>query len=347
MGTRGEIVTAPPEWRRPTGATPSADTMVSRDAKMDLAMREEQKCRSYSWEGDQAEGVGQVKAGRLRVLTVNISKQLAVSSQLRPKGELRRAWMDELNFWRAARADVICIQEAGLGADAGDVMRARRWLRVWSKENKIDVGFWSNAGPGGAASGLITLAFGQWAHCGRAHRAWSDGRGLWVEFAIAGAALVIGNVYGPASGTPQEKTDWRADVAWERTECIDRGARVAVFGDTNQKETSEDVSHEQRVDPLLHAWLTEEEVRDAWRVRHGALPGLTRRYLHEGQPRGSRLDVGWLDRGGGKRLDAFGLLSGQSSTKLETIGSCLSNWRCPNGWQWATHLCGRASRMRW
>lgn len=226
-------------------------------------------------------------------------------------------------------------------------MRARRWLRMWSKENKVDVGFWSNAGPGGAASGLITLAFGQWAHCGRAHRAWSDGRGLWVEFAIAGAALVIGNVYGPASGTPQEKADWRTDVAWERTECIDRGARVAVFGDTNQKETSEDVSHEQRVDPLLHAWLTEEEVRDAWRVRHGALPGLTRRYLHEGQPRGSRLDVGWLDRGGGKRLDAFGLLSGQSSTKLETIGSCLSNWRCLNGWQWATHLCGRASRTRW
>jgi hypothetical protein len=120
---------------------------------MDLAMREEQKCRSYSWEGDQAEGVGQVKAGRLRVLTVNISKQLAVSSQLRPKGELRRAWMDELNFWRAARADVICIQEAGLGADAGDVMRARRWLRMWSKENKVDVGFWSNAGPGGRLRG--------------------------------------------------------------------------------------------------------------------------------------------------------------------------------------------------
>ena len=174
--------------------------------------------------------------------------------------------------------DVVCSQETGLAGDESDIRKVRKWLWKWCKDNDTTAAMWTCTGPGGAAAGLVTTALGTWAHSGRANRAWPDGRGLWVEFSAAGAFFAVGNVYGPASGNAQEKADWREEVAAERAGILERGVKVLVMGDANQKWAQVDVSHNQARDTQLQAWLREEGIGDAWRVRHGATQaGWTRR----------------------------------------------------------------------
>ena len=216
------------------------------------------------------------------------------------KTEKERRWRAEWDFWWRNKVDVACSQETGLAGDDGDLRQVRRWLLKWSKENNAAAAMWTCTGPGGAAAGLVVTALGTWAHSGRANRSWPDGRGLWVEFSAAGANFAVGNVYGPASGNEQEKADWREEVAAERAGIMERGVKVLVMGDVNQKWALEDVSHGQARDRRLQAWLREENIGDAWRVRHGTTKaGWTRREESNGKETTfTRIDVGWLDEAG-------------------------------------------------
>ena len=133
---------------------------------------------------------------------------------------------------------------------------------------------------------MALVAFGAWAARGGTDRAWGNGRGLFVEFALTGhapgkspgrASVVIGAIYGPASGghgAAHEK--FRAMVSEEWHDCRERGLAPLFLGDLNFAPTALDRALRVAAPPAdAAAWFASESWVDVWRATLPDKPGFT------------------------------------------------------------------------
>ena len=236
----------------------------------------------------------------------NLATALGKHCEADPR-ERRTRFFDILDSIFFMGAAVACLQETGLAVDS---VTAENWLAQWSRINKCPARIWlargarqRSAGSGGSASGIAIVAFGSWAARGQSSRAWANGRGLFVEFALMGASAtvrrgrastVVGCLYGPSgtNGASSLHERFRSMVSEEWHDCRKRGLAPIFVGDMNFAPSLQDRQEGSTTLPVAEAaaWLREGPWTDVWRLLHPDSHGFTR---EEGSSK-ARLDMALL-----------------------------------------------------
>jgi exonuclease III len=184
---------------------------------------------------------------------------------------------------------VAAFTETGLagGEEIGEAAVAK-----WAAARKCPARLWTarrlgaRCAAAGSSAGMALVAFGAWSARGGTERAWPNGRGLFVEFALTGHApgetpgrssVVIGAVYGPASGglgSAHEK--FRSMVSDEWHDCRERGLAPLFLGDLNFAPSAFDRASAVAAPPAeAAAWLASEAWVDVWRAMLPDKPGFS------------------------------------------------------------------------
>ena len=238
------------------------------------------------------EGTGQLPSvsdnARATFVAWNIRQAWCVTSSRDPRDRQDRIY-SILDAAHTLGVSVAALTETGLASseELGEEVVAR-----WAASRKCPARLWtarrlrSRHAAAGSSAGIAVVAFGAWAARGGTSRAWTNGRGLFVEFALTGHApgetpgrssVAVGAIYGPATGGLGEAHEkFRNMVSDEWHDCRERGLAPLFLGDLNFAPTAFDRASAVAA-PLAEAaaWLTSEPWCDVWRAMLPNTPGFS------------------------------------------------------------------------
>ena len=195
------------------------------------------------------EGTGQLPSvsdnARATFVAWNIRQAWCVTSSRDTRDRQDRIY-SILDAAHTLGVSVAALTETGLASseELGEEVVAR-----WAASRKCPARLWtarrlrSRHAAAGSSAGIAVVAFGAWAARGGTSRAWTNGRGLFVEFALTGHApgetpgwssVAVGAIYGPATGGLGEAHEkFRNMVSDEWHDCRERGLAPLFLGEAS------------------------------------------------------------------------------------------------------------------